>query len=1089
MTDAIAVLAPGQRVLDANGDPVPGARLRFFNAGTSTPKTVYADQELSVALGTVVYCDAGGYPVTTEGGSTKTLVYVGSADYKLSIEDEDGATLATHDEIAGAVDTSALAPEFAKAIEPVVSVTSSRAIATTDYGKLIQANSSAGSITLNLPAAATAGNGTRIRIRHTGTAGTVSVVAAGVELIDGPQASGPAYQLTRYGDEVTVVSTGAGWAAFALYIAAGSITAEQLSSAISGTFVQTGSILPWAAAGTLPTGYLECTGAAVSRTTYAELFAVIGTTYGSGDGSTTFNLPDYRGMFLRGLAGDATTDPDKTTRTDRGDGTGGNVVGSRQGDATRAHTHSAGTLATASAGNHSHTYGNAGGSSQVNSSAVNLSVADLDTGTTSTAGAHTHDITGATASTGGNETRPTNVYVRWIIFAGGVAATGASAILHTLLHGSGPPNDELGNNDDFYLDVDSYTIFGPKTDGSWSGTGYRFAMFPRGAWATETAYLVNDYVVSSGTSYVCIQAHTSGDTDDQPGVGATAATYWSVLAAKGDTGASGTDPGLRWGFDTSTTMGDPGTGELRLNNATLASVTELAISYLTGETGNPSAETYVKTWDDSTTTTNRGTLLLKRVSAPQNFAVFQVTSAITDNTTWGQFTVSHVASAGSLTGELSVQFYRTGNQGASGAGVGDLIAANNLSDVANAATARANLGLAIGTNVQAFDAELAAIAGLSSAADRLPYFTGSGTADLAVFSAFGRSLVDDAAAVNARTTLGLSIGADVQAHGAVLDHLRTLGASTADGQFLVATGANALAWESGATARASLGLAIGTDVQAYDVDLAALAGLSSAADRLPYFTGSGTAALATFTGFGRSLVDDADAAAARTTLGLVIGTDVQAYNARLADIAGVSWAQGDVVYYNGTNLVRLAPGSSGQFLRTNGAAANPDWATIPGGGDLLSTNNLSDVTNAATARTNLGLGSAAVLAEVTSSEWRSNTADRALSTDQVWSAMAEVTLTDAATIAVDLSTGFDFVVTLGDDRTLGDPTNVKVGQRGRIRVVQDGTGSHTLAYQANYEFAGGTAPVLSTAANAEDVLYYDCISATRILITIIKAIS
>jgi hypothetical protein len=81
----------------------------------------------------------------------------------------------------------------------------------------------------------------------------------------------------------------------------------------------------------------------------------------------------------------------------------------------------------------------------------------------------------------------------------------------------------------------------------------------------------------------------------------------------------------------------------------------------------------------------------------------------------------------------------------------------------------------------------------------------------------------------------------------------------------------------------------------FDAELAALAGLTSAANKLPYFTGSGAAALADFTVFGRVLAALADAAAGRTALGVAIGTDVQAYSAILAAFIALSPSNDDIL--------------------------------------------------------------------------------------------------------------------------------------------------------------------------------------------------
>ncbi len=94
------------------------------------------------------------------------------------------------------------------------------------------------------------------------------------------------------------------------------------------------------AGGTAPTGYLICDGTAVSRTTYADLFAVLSTTYGSGDGSTTFNVPDFRRRVPVGAGG-----------------TGTATLGNARGNTGGAETH---TLTEAEMPAHTHNYGTSG---------------------------------------------------------------------------------------------------------------------------------------------------------------------------------------------------------------------------------------------------------------------------------------------------------------------------------------------------------------------------------------------------------------------------------------------------------------------------------------------------------------------------------------------------------------------------------------------------------------------------------------------------------------------------------------------------------------------------------------------------------
>ena len=212
--------------------------------------------------------------------------------------------------------------------------------------------------------------------------------------------------------------------------------------------VPAGVFVPYAGE-TAPAGWLLCDGSAVSRTTYAALFAAVGTAYGTGDGSTTFNLPDMRGEFLRGWDNGRGIDSGRALGSSQN---GQNQSHAHSGNASSAGSHSH-TASSSSSGSHSHSGSAASGGSHSHSfsSILSLNKATVasggsytaalynvpQSGSTGSDGAHTHslsissngthshsvtvnsggahDHTLSIVSSGGTEARPRNVAANFII--------------------------------------------------------------------------------------------------------------------------------------------------------------------------------------------------------------------------------------------------------------------------------------------------------------------------------------------------------------------------------------------------------------------------------------------------------------------------------------------------------------------------------------------------------------------------------------------------------------------------------------------------------------------------------------------------
>jgi len=369
----------------------------------------------------------------------------------------------------------------------------------------------------------------------------------------------------------------------------------------------------------------------------------------------------------------------------------------------------------------------------------------------------------------------------------------------------------------------------------------------KGNWAASTAYIVYDIIkdTSNNNIYICLTAHTS--TGSQPISSNADVAKWSLLVDAASATTSATNAATSATAAAASASAASSSASGASTSATNAGISAAASA---ASASTSTAQAVISTTQASNASTSASN------------ASTSASNASTSATASAASASAASTSATSASGSASTATTQASNASTSASNASTSAAAASTSATASAASATTATTQATTATTQASNASTSAASAAASAAAALTALDNFDDTYLGAFSS-NPTLDNDGNALTTGDLYFNTVGNELRVYNGTTWQAAAVSAAS----FLTVSNNLSDVANTG-TARTNLGLAIGTNVQAYDAELAALAGLTSAANKGIQFTGSGTAATYDLTTAGKALLDDADATAQRVTLGL-----------------------------------------------------------------------------------------------------------------------------------------------------------------------------------------------------------------------------